>query len=196
LYTYVSRLRSRLGTAVRFDRLNHGYRLRIVDGSLDVDEFTRLSAAGHAELRAGRPETGARALRAALSLWRGPGLDGVTSHLRDAELPQLDEARMAALESRIDAELALGEHRRLVPELTGLVSRYPLQERLRAQWMTALYRCERRADALAAYRAGRELLTSEIGVEPGPLLSATHRAVLDGTLRWNRELAGPPFPVR
>lgn len=182
IYTYVSRLRKRLGPAVALDRQNHGYRLRIVDGCFDADDFFRMAAQGRAALREGRADHGARALRAALSLWRGPALGGVTDHLRAAELPQLDEARTAALESRIDADLALGEHQALVAELTGLVTRYPLRERLRAQWMTALYRCERQADALAAYREGRKLLTTEIGVEPGPTLIATHRAVLNGTL--------------
>ncbi|MEV6301941.1 AfsR/SARP family transcriptional regulator [Actinoplanes sp. NPDC051861] len=182
LYTYISRLRKRLGGAVRLDRQDHGYRLRIVDGRFDVDEFTRLAALGEAAVRDGRPEEGARALRSALALWRGPALTGVSEHLREAELPQLEEARMTALESRIEADLALLQHQRLIPELTGLVTRYPLRERLRAQWMTALYRCERQADALAVYREGRELLTSQVGVEPGPTLSATHRAVLDGTL--------------
>src|SRR5687768_13123614 len=85
LYTYVSRLRKRLGPAVLLDRQNHGYRLRIVDGRFDVDDFGRLAAQGRAALRAGHPDHAARALRAALSLWRGPALGGVTEHLRAAE---------------------------------------------------------------------------------------------------------------
>ncbi|MGP3948697.1 AfsR/SARP family transcriptional regulator [Streptomyces sp. 7N604] len=187
IYTYVSRLRQRLGTAVEVIRESAGYRIDIGDGRFDADEFDRLSRAGRCELRADRPDRAARLLRAALELWRGPSLGGVTDYLRDAETPQLDEARMAALESRLEAELALGEHLQLVAELTGLVARFPLRERLRAQWMTALYRCERQAEALAVYQEGRRLLADELGVDPGPVLTATHRAVLSGGLA----LGGP-----
>ncbi|WP_367123368.1 BTAD domain-containing putative transcriptional regulator [Streptomyces phytohabitans] len=182
LYTYVSRLRQRLGGPVELVREPAGYRLGVRDAVFDAAEFQRLSRAGHATLREGRHDAAARLLRSALGLWRGPALGGVTEQLRDAEAPQLDEARMAALESRLDAELAMGEHRQLVAELTGLVARFPLRERFRAQWMTALYRCERQAEALAVYREGRRLLAEELGVDPGPALTATHRAVLSGGL--------------
>jgi SARP family transcriptional regulator, regulator of embCAB operon len=186
LYTYVSRLRQRLGTAVELVREPAGYRLGTRNAVFDATEFHRLSRAGHAALREGRPDRAARLLRAGLDLWRGPALGGVTDQLRQAETPQLDEAKMAALESRLEAELALGEHRQLVAELTGLVARFPLRERLRAQWMTALYRCERQAEALAVYHEGRRLLAEELGVDPGPALTATHHAVLSGGLALNR----------
>ncbi|MFD7256561.1 BTAD domain-containing putative transcriptional regulator [Streptomyces sp. NPDC059874] len=184
LYTYVSRLRMRLGAAVDLVRVPAGYRLGIGSAQFDAAEFHRLSRSGHEALREGRPDRAARLLRTALDLWRGPSLGGVTDQLREAETPQLDEARMAALESRLEAELALGEHRQMVAELTGLVARFPLRERLRAQWMTALYRCERQAEALAVYNEGRRLLSEELGVDPGPALTATHRAVLNGGLAW------------
>ncbi|WP_329390042.1 AfsR/SARP family transcriptional regulator [Streptomyces sp. NBC_01716] len=185
LCTYASRLRTRLGPAAELRRVGSSYRLGVIDGFVDAAEFDRLARAGHEALRAGRPEVAAPLLRSALGLWRGPALDGVTQQLRDAEVPQLDEARTSALESRIEAELALGEHRGLVPELTGLVARYPLRERLRAQWMTALYRCERQAEALAAYQEGRRILVEELGVDPGPALTAAHHAVLQGRLGLN-----------
>ncbi|MEU0772049.1 AfsR/SARP family transcriptional regulator [Streptomyces albogriseolus] len=195
LYTYVSRLRQRLGPAVELVREPAGYRLGTGDAVFDAAEFHRLSRSGHTALREGCPDRAAQLLRAALGLWRGPSLGGVTDHLRDAETPQLDEARMAALESRLEAELALGEHRQLVAELTGLVAQYPLRERLRAQWMTALYRCERQAEALAVYHEGRRLLAEELGVDPGATLTATHRAMLNGGLRldelWSRPAALP-----
>lgn len=191
LYTYVSRLRQRLGTGVELVREPAGYRLGTGDAVFDAAEFHRLSRSGHTALREGRPDVAAHLLRACLGLWRGPSLGGVTDQLREAETPQLDEARMTALESRLEAELALGEHRQLVAELTGLVARHPLRERLRAQWMTALYRCERQAEALAVYHEGRRLLAEELGVDPGPALTATHHAVLSGGLA----LDGPPAPA-
>lgn len=183
VHTYVSRLRKRLGSSAELVRAPAGYLIRIADGRFDADEFDRLSRAGHGELRGGRPDRAARLLRSALALWRGPSLGDVTDQLRAAETPQLDEARMAALESRIEAELALGDHLQLVAELTGLVARHPLRERLRVQWMTALYRSERQAEALAVYQEGRRLLADELGIDPGPALTATHSAVLSGDLR-------------
>jgi YVTN family beta-propeller protein len=94
------------------------------------------------------------------------------------EIARLEESRLAALEERIDADLAAGEHARLVGELEGLVREHPLRERLRAQLMLALYRSGRQADALQAYRDARRGLVDEIGVEPGPELRRLHEAIL------------------
>ena len=91
---------------------------------------------------------------------------------------RLEELRASALELRIEAELALGRHAHLIGELQGLVGEHPLRERLWAQLMTALYRDGRQADALAAYRAARERLIEEIGIEPGPELRALESRVL------------------
>ena len=68
---------------------------------------------------------------------------------------------------RIDADLALGRDAELVSELEALVQAQPLRERTRAQLMLALYRSGQ-ADALAAYRAARETLVEDLGIDPGP----------------------------
>jgi WD40 repeat protein len=91
---------------------------------------------------------------------------------------RLEELRLVAVEERIDAELALGDHRALIAELEGLVAEHPLRERLRAQLLLALYRCGRQADALEAYRDARSALVEEVGVEPGPELRELHAAIL------------------
>ena len=91
---------------------------------------------------------------------------------------RLEELRASALELRIEAELALGRHTTLIGELYALTSEHPLRERLSAQLMTALYRDGRQADALAAYRAARERLVEEIGIEPGPELKALEARIL------------------
>ena len=83
-----------------------------------------------------------------------------------AERARLEEQRLAALEQRVEAELALGRDAELVPELEGLVREQPLRERLRGQLMLALYRCGRQADALEVYRSGRRLLDEELGLKP------------------------------
>ena len=92
---------------------------------------------------------------------------------------RLETLRLQVVEDRIDAELALGRHAAVCPELEQLVAEHPLRERLRGQLMVALYRCGRQADALETYRAGRSLLVEELAVEPGPQLRKLQLAVLE-----------------
>lgn len=178
IYTYVSRLRKTLGPGVRIVRRSPGYLLEIGASGFDLAEFTELAARGAVELEAGHHEKAAGLLRDALTRWSGPALANVTEHLAAAEAPRLEEARIAALERLFEAEIAVGRHGLVVPELVQLVQRHPLRERLRAQLMTALYRCERQAEALAVYDEGRRVLADELGIDPGPLLRAMHRAIL------------------
>ncbi|MEU9384636.1 BTAD domain-containing putative transcriptional regulator [Streptomyces sp. NPDC048279] len=180
IYTYVSRLRKHLGPCVDLVRRQPGYQLIAADAEVDVLEFERLEQLGRTALEERRFDEASGALRRALDLWHGPALANVTPFLTDAELPRLEEARTSALEHRIDADLELARHERLVPELSGLVAQFPVRERLRAQLMTALYRCGRQADALQVFQEGRRVLAEELGVDPGHDLTATHQAVLTG----------------
>ncbi|MER7419548.1 BTAD domain-containing putative transcriptional regulator [Micromonospora peucetia] len=185
LYNYVSRLRKYLGTGVDIVRQWSGYQIRIGTARLDLDDFERLAEAGRESLRGGRHAEAAERLHAAMSLWRGQALSNVTERLAAAESHRMAELRMAVLESRIEADLLLGRHVRLVPEITQLVAEHPLHEGLRGQLMTALVRCDRQADALATYHEGRRVLADELGVDPGPLLTEAYRVIL----------AGPPAPA-
>jgi peptide/nickel transport system substrate-binding protein len=118
-------------------------------------------------------------LRAALALWRGPPLSDFESEpFAQSEIARLEEVRLAALEERIEADLALGRHAELVPELEALVREHPLREGLRAQLMLALYRSGRQAEALDAYRQARTTLAEELGLEPGRTLQELERAIL------------------
>ncbi|MEU8824301.1 BTAD domain-containing putative transcriptional regulator [Streptomyces sp. NPDC048636] len=185
LYTYVSRLRKRCGPWLRTERRGNGYAMDVGGARYDWDEFRRLSEQGRTALTSGHYATAADRLTAALALWHGPALSDVTGRLAEAELPRLEEARIAAVQNRIEAELALGRHAQSVPELTRLVAEHPLRETLRCQLMTALYRCDRQADALAVYERGRRALRDELGVDPGAALRRVHRELLTG------ELTGP-----
>lgn len=178
IQTYMSRLRQRLGPDVAVIRHHPGYLLRTAPERVDLFVFERLAARGREELAAGRPAEAAKLLREALAMWRGPALAGVTEFLGDAERPRLEEARLAAVEDRTTADLALGVPDDLVPELTRLVAEHPLRERLRAQLMTALHRTGRRAEALATYAAYRGRLADELGIDPGPDLRRVHAATL------------------
>lgn len=181
IYTYMSRLRKLLGDEVRIERRPPGYLLKAPNSAVDLLEFERLDRLGRAALAHRRHREAGALLAEALGHWRGTALANVTEHLADAELPQLEEARMHTLESRIEVDLALGRHEQLTAELTGLVARHPLREKLRAQLMTALYRSGRQSDALQSYHEGRGLLADQLGIDPGEALGSTYTAVLKGT---------------
>jgi DNA-binding SARP family transcriptional activator len=181
LDAYVSRLRKLLGDEP--DRLltrAPGYVLQVEPGAVDLQRFERLMEAGSAALQEGRFAAAADTLREADTVWRGPPLaDLAFEPFAQAPVRRLVELRLAAIEDRVDAELALGRHGALAGELRELVAEHPLRERLRAQLMLALYRAGRQAEALEVYRSGRLRLVEELGLEPGPALRALEQAILD-----------------
>jgi DNA-binding SARP family transcriptional activator len=175
---YVSQLRKTLGAAT-LARHAPGYVLEIDPEHVDSHRFIRLVDEGRELLAGGDPAAGASVLRDALELWRGPALsDFLYEPFAQTEIARLEELRTIALEERIEADLALGRHVELVAELEALVQTQPLRERPRAQLMLALYRSGRQADALAAYRAARETLVDELGIDPGPELKGIEAAIL------------------
>ncbi|MEU9197824.1 AfsR/SARP family transcriptional regulator [Streptomyces hundungensis] len=180
IYTYISRLRMRLGESVRLERRLPGYALETGNARVDFVEFERLSRNGAEARAAGDVERAGALLRDALGLWRGPALSNVTEILGDAELPRLEEARAVTLENRIEADLELGRHSEVIPELTALVAEFPVRERMRAQLMKALYQCGRQADALTSFHEGRRVLADDLGVDPGTELTDVYQAVLTG----------------
>jgi DNA-binding SARP family transcriptional activator len=158
---------------------SHGYALEIDPDSLDAARFARLIARGRSELDCGDPARGGATLRQALELWRGRPYGGYAYESFAAqEIRRLDELRTWGLESWAEAELALGAHARMVPELERLVTRHPLRERLHALLMIALYRCRRQSEALAAYHGARTVLIEGLGLEPGSELRALQSAIL------------------
>ena len=176
---YVARLRKALGDPEVLVTTPAGYRLRVRPGELDAERFESLVADGRQALAAGRGDDAAAALRAALELWRGPPLAEVASApFAPAEIARLEEQRLAALEVRVEADLAAGRHAELVAELGQLRMEHPWRERLHAQLMLALYRSGRQADALEAYRHAREVLVEQLGIEPGAELHDLHEKIL------------------
>ncbi|MGH3606931.1 MAG: AfsR/SARP family transcriptional regulator, partial [Pseudonocardiaceae bacterium] len=175
---YVSNLRKALGDGLLVTE-GRGYVLRVQPGQVDVDRFEALVAQGRRALEQGDTPTAAAVLRKALGVWHGPALaDFAYEPFAQAEIARLEEARLAALEDRIDADLASGEQARLVGELEGLVRENPLRERLRGQLMLALYRSGRQAEALQAYRDARRELLDELGLEPERALAELEQAIL------------------
>jgi predicted ATPase/DNA-binding SARP family transcriptional activator len=185
LQAHVSRLRKVLDAGARNDpsgvivTREHGYQLKLDPERLDSHRFERLVAEGRTELGAGHAERAASAFESALSLWRGaPLADLAYEPFAQPEIARLEELRIAALEDLNDAKLALGRHSELVGQLEALIGEHPYRERLRAQLMLALYRCERQADALQAYQDARRTLVDQLGIEPGEHLRELERAVL------------------
>ena len=168
-----------------------GYVLSVDPGVVDAVRFERLAASGQAALRRGDPAAAAGCFREALGLWRGQALAGVGEVEPLArEAARLEELRLAAVEGRIEADIELGLHAEVTGELEGLVAEYPVRERLWRLLVLALYRGERQADALAAYRRARDMLAAELGLEPGEELRQLEEAVL------RQEVPAAPPPAR
>ena len=188
---YVSSLRKVLAPDKAFDVIvtePAGYRLPIELDALDLMRFETLTDRGRGALGNDKPFEAASAFTEALSLFRGVALaDFAYKDWARVEIDRIEELRLACLEDRIDADLALGRHAELVGELESLITQHPLRERLRGQLMLALYRSGRQAEALDAYRATRNALVEELGLEPGPDIKALH----DQILNQDPELAAP-----
>jgi DNA-binding SARP family transcriptional activator len=192
LRVYVSRLRKSLreggGEGVLVTQ-PPGYMTRVEPDALDATRFEALLAQGRDEAGTGDHHRAAATLRLGLSLWRGPALaDLADAPFARAEAARLEETRLAALEERIEAELACGRHGELVAELDSLTRAHPLRERLWAQRMVALYRSGRQADALRAYQELRHLLNEELGLEPSAAVARLESAIL----RREPEVDWPP----
>ena len=193
---YVSGLRKVLGRAALETR-GAGYAVRVDPGALDLGRFEAQLHAGSRALEAGQAAEAADTLARALAEWRGPALaDLADERVVAAAAGRLEELRVLALERRVEADLELGRAAMLVAELEQLVAEHPLRERPRALLMLALYRTGRQAEALDAYRAARETLVGELGLEPGAALADLQAAIL----RQDPELGAagsesPPAPA-
>jgi DNA-binding SARP family transcriptional activator len=176
----VSRLRRLLrplGAVI--DTRPPGYTLLADPETVDLHLFRAAVRDAEILVKEGRGEDASVRLREAVGLWTGPALSGVDADVLRSKAVRLDEDRVDAIEAYLDIDLGLGRHARLVGEIPSLVERYPLRERLRAQLMLALYRSGRQAEALQAYRSGRDLLIEELGLEPGAELRSLEAAILN-----------------
>src|SRR5262245_20496828 len=177
----VSQLRKaleRAGGGKPIETFPSGYVLTLDREQIDVGRFERLAAEGSAALPVDAAVAVAT-LRAALALWRGSALEEFAYEpFAQTAIGRLEELRLATLEERIEADLALGVERGLVGELRTLVADNPLRERFCGQLMIALYRADRQAEALEVFQEKRRLLADELGLEPGPMLQELQRSIL------------------
>jgi YVTN family beta-propeller protein len=175
----ISLLRKELGE--RLVTRPPGYLLRVEKGELDSDRLEQAVESGDLD-----------ELNDALTLWRGsPLVEFAYERFAEAEIARLEELRLVAIESRIEAELARGRHANMIPELESLVQQHPLRERLQGQLMLALYRSGRQAQALEAYQRARRALDEQLGIEPGRALRELERLVLT----QDESLGAPAVPL-
>ena len=177
LFAYVSRLRKLLGPG-RIQARPPGYVLVAEPNEIDALRFGALVE--EARRKAGDREAAAALLTQALDLWRGSALSDLAEYdaLRPA-ITRLEEQRLGATEDRLEAEIALGRHREVVPQLEALTGEHPLRERLWSQLILALYRAGRQGDALGAYHRARTTLVEELGIDPSPELLRLETQVLN-----------------
>jgi DNA-binding SARP family transcriptional activator len=188
---YVSQLRKALedvGAADVIVTRAPGYVVTVDEDDLDAARFERLVAEARSLHEDGDSGGALTTYNRALSCWRGAACADVPfESFGRSESQRLEELRVAVLAERVDCELDLGHHSRVVAELEALVSEHPLRERFRVQLMLALYRSGRQADALAVYHDARRRLVEELGIEPGPELRELEQAIL----RQDDTLAAP-----
>jgi DNA-binding SARP family transcriptional activator len=189
---HVSELRKVLGTAVIETRAP-GYLIHVDPGRLDLDRFERWTHDAAQALDRADPRAASDLLGLALELWRGAPLADLTyESFAQTAIARLDELRLSALEQRLTAELELGRHAQVLPELEALVWDHPLRERLRGLLMVALYRDERQAEALDVYRKTRETLVADFGIEPSPGLHELERRILRQDPSLDLDGSSPP----
>ncbi|NDL58776.1 AfsR/SARP family transcriptional regulator [Phytoactinopolyspora mesophila] len=194
---YVHRLRRLIGES-RIVHDRSGYELIVKSDETDDAQFEQLVDQGRDALDNGNYSGASEVLGRALEMWRGPTAYGDVDQIGTirVDAARLAELRQSVLELRIDADLNLGQHARLIPELTTLVTSYPLRQRLYAQLMLALHRSGRTADALAVYHQARTTMIDELGLEPGTELRDLEQAIIEGDSALDRpahaEPAEPP----
>ncbi|WP_344942242.1 AfsR/SARP family transcriptional regulator, partial [Sphaerisporangium flaviroseum] len=183
--TYVADLRASLGRTAKGEPrvAGHttGYLIQVEHAELDWLLFERLADLGEAAMRAGDTERAVRSLERAAGLWRGRPFGGIElgSWVR-AGITALEDRQWAVLSSLVEAQLQLGRCGDALVRLRRMVDERPLCERTRAQLMVVLDLVGRKAEALAVFAGGRELLTSELGLEPGPELREVQSRILAG----------------
>ncbi|HEX7105724.1 MAG TPA: BTAD domain-containing putative transcriptional regulator [Acidothermaceae bacterium] len=206
LQVYVSQLRKVLPPAITIRTSGAGYAINLDGARIDAVRFEELLDQARAAMSEGNASLASSTLRRALELWRGDAYaDFADADFARAQAQRLDELRRLAMEERFAAELELGRHRSVLPELLVAAADNPLRERLQGQAMLALYRSGRQAQALDLYRTTRSSLVDELGVEPGDELRELHTLILRQDASLDRrlgvaspaiELPVPPNPLR
>lgn len=170
-----------------------GYMIRIAPGDLDSQVFELLVEDGRDALEASDADRAAALLSEALGLWRGPLFADVPpTSLLATQADRVEELRLAATELRIEADLACGRAAHVIPELRALVGEHPLREGFWALLIRALEAAGRRAEALDTYSQAQQVISDELGVDPGAELQRLFRELLAADSTTATRPAGAP----
>ncbi|TQM84121.1 DNA-binding SARP family transcriptional activator [Saccharothrix saharensis] len=196
LPVYVMRLRRALGEPPLIHTTPTGYRIDLPPGALDLHRFEGAAEEGAKLAAADDLGAAARAYERALGCWHGPPLADVPSEsLHETEAPGLAEQRLRVTSELVDVKLRLGRCDEVIADLRRLTAQHPLRERFWSQLMVALYRVDRQAEALDAYRQASTALARELGVDPSDSLRAVHHAILTGDPALQQPAASTWAPV-
>lgn len=191
LHTMISALRRIPAVSATLSTRDHGYQLDLLPDDVDLTRFRRLTTQARAAAAEGDATAAAQQLRAALDLWRGPALAGVSAPFAEYTRVRLTDEHVATYEQFAAVELSLGRHHQLVGPLTELAQTCPEREEIARCLMEALYRCGRSREALTVGGRLRRLLAQEYGLTPGPELQA-----LEQRIRTSAPVAAEPSPAR
>lgn len=197
LQTYILHLRQRIGDALGISKSevgktllvtrHTGYSLRISPRDLDAGEYEQLARRGVTEMAREDYQAASDTFRQALAMWRGPALvDVQAGHPLGVHVNRLEESRLGVIEDCVDAELYLGRHHLLLSELAELTARFPMNERLSAQYMIAQYRSGRAWRALEIFGKLRRTMVDELGLEPSVWTQRLQRAILNSDPALNQ----------
>lgn len=176
----ISRLRRIAPLASAIETTSSGYRLLLGEHELDLEELRRHVRTGNDLLREGRCERAAETFTAALAHWRGSPLADCVEPMAGLIRPTLVEELLGAVEAKLDAQLASGEHEAVLPEVGRLLIEHPFRENLYRLQMMSLAAAGRRIDALETYRTARRVLREHLDVEPGAMLRQLHEELRTG----------------
>ncbi|GAA2317023.1 AfsR/SARP family transcriptional regulator [Streptomyces violaceusniger] len=196
LHSYVARLRKLLelhdttGTSSPLLRRSGGYVLAVDSERVDVHLMRALGRSGRKALEEHDHQGAGQLYRRAAELWSGEALGSLGGDWAARNRAGLEQERLGLLAELYETELHIGRHEAILPELAKLIADHPLDERLAAQYLLALYRCGRPADALKHYERTREQLAEELGTDPSPRLQELHRQILTTA----PELSAPDQP--
>ncbi|MFJ6379322.1 tetratricopeptide repeat protein [Kitasatospora sp. NPDC092039] len=186
-HSYISRLRTALRLAQHADddappavinRSAHAYTLATDPQRVDWARYVRLGRRARSLADAGHDRQALEVLRQADDTWRGEPLAGLPGQWAQAARSTMRDQWLATTLIRFEVELRLGHFADLVPELSALAEQRPTDERVAGHLVTALYGCDRFADALEVLRRTRRLLREYLGTEPGDQLRLLQQRVL------------------
>ncbi|WP_375430653.1 BTAD domain-containing putative transcriptional regulator [uncultured Friedmanniella sp.] len=196
LRAYVSRLRRVLEpTPAQITTQPPGWVLSLPAEATDLSRFSALLDRGRAAAQSGEPtalRSAVADLDQALGLWSGEALGDLADvPFARTEATRLSDLRDAAVETLLEARLAVGEPEVVVDQARRVVAARPFRERGWRALMIALYRTGRQAEALDTYGQLRRTLADELGLDPSPALRDLERQLLqhDPVLRAPRPSA-------